>query len=378
MLLIKNAHVLAPTPLGQQDILLAAGKVVAMEKSLDAFSGVEVWDAQGKWLTPGCIDQHIHLIGAGGKRGFMSMTPEVTLTELVRVGTTTAVGLMGTDGSTRSIKSLYAKVKALEMEGLSAYMYSGYYGLDPVHIMDNMQEEMIFIDKVLGCKIAIADVRSSYPTDLELLRVLRQIRVGGMIAGKKGILHIHLGNLKTQLDPLFRIVEEHQFPIQHISPTHVGRSQGLFDEALRFAKLGGMIDITTGASKYTDPYKSVLYALDQGVPLERLTFSSDGNAGLDKLDENGNFIGVRRAPFSENLNEVIALSKSGGLDFSEAIKLITQNPAHNLGLAHKGKVAVGADADFCCFDEDLHLLDVFAHGKQLLKDGSLTIKDTFA
>lgn len=377
MLLIKNARVFAPEALGQQDILLAAGKIVAMDKQLDTVPKAEVWDAEGKWLTPGCIDQHIHLIGAGGKRGFMSMTPEVKFTELIGVGTTTAVGLMGTDGSTRSIKSLYAKVKALEMEGLSAYMYSGYYGLDPVHIMDNMQDEMIFIDKVLGCKIAISDIRSSYPTDLELLRLLRQIRVGGMIGQKKGILHVHLGNLESQLDPLFRLVEEHKFPIEHISPTHVGRSKALFDEALRFAKLGGMIDITTGASKYTDPYKSVLYALDQGVPIERLTFSSDGNAGLDRVDENGMQIGVRRAPFSENLNEVIALSKSGGLDFSEAIKLITKNPAHNLGLANKGKVAVGADADFCCFDEALNLLDVFAKGKPLMRDGNLIVKDTF-
>ena len=57
-----------------------------------------------------------------------------------------------------------------------------------------MQEDLIYIDAVLGCKIAISDIRSSYPSDRELLRLLRQVKVGGMIARKKGILHVHLDN----------------------------------------------------------------------------------------------------------------------------------------------------------------------------------------
>jgi beta-aspartyl-dipeptidase (metallo-type) len=237
---------------------------------------------------------------------------------------------------------------------------------------------MIFIDKVLGCKIAITDVRSSYPTDLELLRVLRQIRVGGMIANKKGILHVHLGNLSGKMDLLFKLVEEHEFPIENISPTHVGRTAALFDEAIRFAKMGGMIDITTGASKFTDPYKSVLMALEQNVPIEQMTFSSDGNAGLDKLDENGNFIGFRRAPIDKSFEEVIHLIKKGNIPIEEAFKLITSSPAKNLGLKYKGTIKVGNDADFCCLNEALELEDVIAKGKILMENKSVLITDNFA
>ena len=287
------------------------------------------------------------------------------------------MGLLGTDGSTRSIKSLYAKVKALNTEGISAYMFTGYYGLDPVHIMGNVQEDLIFIDKVLGCKIAITDVRSDYPTNLELLRLLRQVRVGGMIGEKKGILHLHLGGLSTKMDSLFELVEKYEFPIEHISPTHVGRTKELFEEAIRFAKMGGMIDITTGASKYTEPYLSVVYALEKGVPIEKLTFSSDGNAGLEKKDEQGNVIGFRRAPINENFNQAVALVKESKMDIGEAFKLITSNPAQNLGLKNKGKIAVGADADFCCLNENLELTDVFANGKQLMADQQLTVNNNF-
>lgn len=378
MILIKNANVFAPEHLGQKDLLVGGGKVLAISDKIENSSAfTSTWDAEGKILTPGFIDQHLHIIGAGGKHGFSSMTPEIKMTELVACGTTTVVGLLGTDGSTRSIKTLYAKVKSLEMEGVSAYMYTGYYGLEPIHIMDNVQDEMIFIDKVLGCKIAISDMRSSYPTERELLRLLRAIRVGGMIGNKKGILHLHLGNQEIKMDILFRLVQEYEFPIENISPTHVGRTKPLFEQAIEFGKLGGMIDITTGASKYTDPYKSVLYAMDQGLSIDKMTYSSDGNAGLDKLDENGNRIGVRRAPIHHNLEQAIALVKYGNLPLSEALKPITINPATNLGLKHKGVVKVGADADFCCFDSDYQLTDVFAMGQQMIKDAKIIAKDTF-
>jgi beta-aspartyl-dipeptidase (metallo-type) len=378
MLLIKNATLYSPELLGKKDILVGGGKILAIENRIELDGPeISVWDAEGKILTPGFIDQHIHITGAGGKRGFASMTPEIQISTLIACGTTTVVGLLGTDGSTRSVNSVFSKAKALTTEGITAYMYTGYYGIDPVYLMDTVQEDMIFIDIVLGCKVAITDTRSSYPTDLELLRLLRQVRVGGMIGNKKGVLHLHLGGLKSQMDVLFRLVEEHEFPIENISPTHVGRTKELFDEAIRFAKLGGMIDITTGASQYDKPYKSVLYALEQGVPMETMTFSSDGNAGLDKLDENGEFIGFRKAPIDQNWLQTKALIETGKVEIAEALKLITSNPAKNLGLENKGTIAVGADADFCGLDSEYNLVDVVAKGIRLMQNGEVIVKGNF-
>ena len=149
-------------------------KIVKIEDNLVRYESESiVFDFKGKIATPGFIDQHIHVIGAGGKHGFASMTPQLHLGELIKCGTTSVVGLLGTDGSTRSIKTLYSKIQALNQEGISAYMYTGYYGLDKVYLMNSLQEDMIYIDCVLGCKIAISDIRSSYPSALELLRLLR-------------------------------------------------------------------------------------------------------------------------------------------------------------------------------------------------------------
>ena len=378
MLLIKNTNLYSPQSLGKKDILISNGKVVAIDDEIvnhSVFS--KVWDAKGAITTPGFIDQHIHVIGAGGKHGFASMTPQLHLGDLINCGTTTVVGLLGTDGSTRSIKTLFSKTQALNQEGITAYMYTGYYGLDKVYLMNSLQEDMIYIDSVIGCKIAISDIRSSYPSALELLRLLRNVRVGGMLAGKKGILHLHLGALSSKMDLLFEIIENYEFPIEHISPTHVGRTKELFDQAITFAKMGGMIDITTGASKYTDPYKSVLYALDNNVSIDNITFSSDGNAGLDKLDKNNNLVGFKSAPFDKNFEEVINLHKLGGVPLEDALKLITSNPAKNLGLKNKGEVKVNSDADLCFLNSDLKLNTVIANGKFMMKDGELVVKGSF-
>lgn len=378
MLLIKNTNLYSPQSLGKKDILISNGKVVAIDDEIvnhSVFS--KVWDAKGAITTPGFIDQHIHVIGAGGKHGFASMTPQLHLGDLINCGTTTVVGLLGTDGSTRSIKTLFSKTQALNQEGITAYMYTGYYGLDKVYLMNSLQEDMIYIDSVIGCKIAISDIRSSYPSALELLRLLRNVRVGGMLAGKKGILHLHLGALSSKMDLLFEIIENYEFPIEHISPTHVGRTKELFDQAITFAKMGGMIDITTGASKYTDPYKSVLYALDNNVSIDNITFSSDGNAGLDKLDKNNNLVGFKSAPFDKNFEEVINLHKLGGVPLEDALKLITSNPAKNLGLKNKGEVKVNSDADLCFLNSDLELNTVIANGKFMMKDGELVVKGSF-
>lgn len=371
--IIKNANIYAPVKLGKKDILIGSDKILAIQDNIEIDLGeVEIIDASGKIVTPGLIDQHIHITGAGGKQGFYSMTPEVSVDDLIRCGTTTVMGMLGTDGVVKSLKGLYAKTKALYQEGITAYMLTSYFGIPAITLLDNVMEDMIFIDTVIGCKIAISDERSSFPTDFDLLHFLKDVYIGGAIGSKGGILHVHLGALDTKMDVLFDLVEKHHYPIKYISPTHVGRTKPLFEQAIRFAKMGGMIDISTGGTKYDEPYKQVLYALEQGVPIEQMTFSSDGNAGMAKKDKEGNIVDFYPAPIHLNLEQVRKLIQIGGLDIAEAFKLITSNPAKNLSISQKGNIAPGADADLCFFDSELNITDVIARGKVKMKDFEIT------
>lgn len=363
MYLIQNAQIWSPEPLGIADILVAGGRVAAMGPNLDVrVPGLRSVDLQGAVLTPGLIDQHVHVAGAGGKRGFSSLTGEISMDEFMAVGSTTVVGLLGTDGATRSIEALYAKVQGLNEQGMSAYMFTGYYGMDPKHVTGSIQGDMVFIQPVLGCKIAISDIRSSFPTATDLMRRVREVVVGGMVSGKKGILHFHLGGAASQMDVLFEMLDHFEAPIQHLSPTHVARTESLFTQAIEFALRGGSIDITTGASKYTDPHLAALRALEAGVSPDLITFSTDGHAGLDRKDASGQVVGTRPAPIAANLQAFQSLVREGSVDPSVALKPVTSSPARNLGLSQKGRIEVGADADFCLFDSNWNLGAVMALG----------------
>jgi beta-aspartyl-dipeptidase (metallo-type) len=363
MYLIQNAQIWSPEPLGIADILVAGGRVAAMGPNLDVrVPGLRSVDLQGAVLTPGLIDQHVHVAGAGGKRGFSSLTGEISMDEFMAVGSTTVVGLLGTDGATRSTEALYAKVQGLNEQGMSAYMFTGYYGMDPKHVTGSIQGDMVFIQPVLGCKIAISDIRSSFPTATDLMRRVREVVVGGMVSGKKGILHFHLGGAASQMDVLFEMLDHFEAPIQHLSPTHVARTESLFTQAIEFALRGGSIDITTGASKYTDPHLAALRALESGVSPDLITFSTDGHAGLDRKDASGQVVGTRPAPIAANLQAFQSLVREGSVDPSVALKPVTSSPARNLGLSQKGRIEVGADADFCLFDSNWNLGAVMARG----------------
>ena len=62
MLLIKNAKVYAPEYVGKKDLLVCGGKIECIEDKIEDFPiACEVIDAEERILTPGFIDQHVHV-----------------------------------------------------------------------------------------------------------------------------------------------------------------------------------------------------------------------------------------------------------------------------------------------------------------------------
>ena len=96
MLLIKNAEVYAPEHLGRKDVLVCNEKIECVEDSISELPvECEVMDAEGRMLIPGLIDQHVHVTGGGGEGSFHTRTPELEVSELVKGGITTVIGLLG-------------------------------------------------------------------------------------------------------------------------------------------------------------------------------------------------------------------------------------------------------------------------------------------
>ena len=354
--LIKNANLYSPEHLGMNDVLLADDKIALIDRKIE-LTGIplDTIDAGGCAVTPGFIDQHVHITGGGGQTGYASLVPDVSMSELVACGTTTVIGLLGTDGFVKELTTLYAKTKALEDDGLSAYMLTSFYGLPPKTLMSCVADDLIFIDKVIGCKLAMSDDRSAFPTELEILRLINQVRLGGFTSGKGGILHIHLGALPDGITPLLDIARKYPTLISYLSPTHLIRTEALFRQAVEFAYMGGMVDFSTGGTKFDAPHRCVMKALEAHVPLDRFTFSSDGRGGVRRTN-----------PETEGL-----------LPLEQALTLITSNPARNLKLRTKGRIAAGFDADLCFLDSELQLTHVIARGKLVLKDKEVIKKGRY-
>lgn len=376
--LIKNIHLYTPDDMGMSDILVCSEKIAAIGRDL-APTGitVNVIDGGGMTAMPGLIDQHVHIIGGGGQTGYFSLAPEVPLSKLIECGTTTVVGLLGTDGFVKTLPQLYAKTKALCQDGISAYMLTGYYGLPTPTLTGSIANDLIFIDKVIGCKIALSDDRSSHPTRQELLRIIQQVRLGGFTGAKGGVMHVHLGALPSGISELLDIALEFPSLTGYISPTHMGRTHDLFLQGIEFARLGGIIDISTGGTKYCEPYLSVLEGLDAGISIDNMTFSSDGNAGVRRKNPETGEDTYRIAPLDKNLEQTIRLITDGGLTPDKAFRLITVNPARNMKLNGKGKVSVGADADLTLFDDAWNLQCVIARGHMMMRDGAIIKKGNF-
>ena len=382
--IIKNGHVYAPHDMGIQDVLIAGRSIVGIAAGADAFAalgGVEVYDVEGCAVVPGFIDQHVHLIGGGGEGGFSTRTPEVMLSDLAGAGITTVVGTLGTDGVTRHPESLLAKARALEEEGISAWIYTGSYDVPSPTLTGGIRSDIMLIDKVIGCKVAISDHRSSQPAKAELARMAAQARTGGMLSGKAGVLHLHLGDGERKLSCLFELLAETELPITQFTPTHLNKNADLLSEGIRFAKAGGMLDITTSspavAPKRIQGPEAVRMCVDEGVELGRITMSSDGNGSMPAYNAQGELTGLIAASPRSLYTVVRTIIQQGILGISDAVSLVTANPAASLKLPGKGRLCDGNDADIVVLDKELEIRHVFAKGRTMVRDYRTVAKGVF-
>lgn len=386
--LIKNAAVYAPEYLGIQDVLIADSHILKIAPEIPAINAydVEVFDGTGKLLFPGFIDSHVHILGGGGEGSYHTRTPEIMLTDITLGGVTTVVGCLGTDGTTRSMASLLAKARGLEEEGISTYIYTGSYQVPVRTLTDNIVDDLILIDKVVGCgEIAISDHRSSQPTPEEFAHIVGDTRVGGILSGKAGLVNIHMGDGPRMLSYLRYVVEETEIPPSNMLPTHINRSTRLLKDGIDYARsLGGYVDLTTSSDPdflEEDEVKAstgLRIMLEQGVPEDQITFSSDGQGSMPLFDRDGAFLGLGVGKVTSLYREVRDAILQEKVDITQALRPVTTNPANLLKLESKGRTAPGKDADLVLVNQDTLQIDtVIAMGQLMVQDGAPVKKGTF-
>jgi beta-aspartyl-dipeptidase (metallo-type) len=364
--LIENGEVYAPEPRGQQSVLLVDSKVGVVgpvdRRALERL-GCEyaVVDATDCVVTPGFIDPHEHLLGGSGESGLSTQTPMVVLSEIVPHGITTVVGVLGVDTTMKTMAGLLARVKGLKEEGLTAFMWSGGYDVPPVTVMRSIREDMLFIDEVVGAgEIAIADHRGLCPQTPELAKVVLDTHVGGLLSGKAGVTHFHVGEHPQRLKRLRELVEgDYAVTPEMLYPTHVERTEALMDEAIDLVRRGSYIDVDVVEG---DLARWVRYYLDHGGDPAKLTASSDAGAS-----DPGRLYA--------QLCDCVVHHR---MPLERVLPLVTANTARVLKLRRKGELAPGRDADVLVLSRDsLDVVHVFAGGERLVDDGRLTRREGF-
>lgn len=380
--LLRNADVYAPEPLGTMDVLIGGAAVLAMGQ-VPVIAGVPVVDLHGQRLVPGLVDLHTHMTGGGGEGGAETRVPAVHLSAFTRAGVTTAVGLLGTDCVTRSVAENLACARALSALGLTAYCYTGGYVVPPVTLTGSVRGDMVHVDRIIAVgEVAISDHRSSQPTFDEIVRLAADAHVAGMMTGKAGVLHLHMGDGSRGLELVRRALRETELPPRVFHPTHCNRNAALWAEAQALAALGCTVDVTAFPEDDPPPAgapdagQAIHAWWSQGLPAERLTVSSDGGGCLPHFDADGVLLGMGVGD-SATLMQAVRRAVALGVPFAYALATVTANPARHFRFRTKGAIRVGADADLVVLDAAGQVRDVWAMGRRMVDAGTPIVRGLF-
>jgi beta-aspartyl-dipeptidase (metallo-type) len=380
--LIRNGLVYGPDKRGARDLWVTGGRIAAIEAELPPLPSEyphDEIDLSGLFIIPGLIDAHVHLTGGGGEAGPGSRVPAVALTHLSTAGVTSCVGVLGTDGTTRTVRDLVAQTLAMRAAGLSAWCYTGSYQYPPPTLTGSIRDDIVFIDPIIGVgELAISDHRSSQLTLEEFLRVASDCYAAGLMSGKAGILHLHLGDGPREFQLIEQALEQAELPARVYHPTHVNRQRSLFDAATRLVTKGVTVDIT--AFPEADDGLLASEAIDRWLtekrPIEKITCSSDGGGCLPVFDADGELLSMdvgRSEVLIQTIGELLRM----GHPLEAFLPIFTSNVASVLRLPHKGRLRAGGDADWVAMDAEGAIQYVMAGGEWLVREGKAVRQGTF-
>ena len=381
--LLKNANIYAPEPLGVKDILIVDETICRIADKIEGYEGlpdVETFDLEGKTVVPGYIDMHVHITGGGGEQGPASRVPESQLSIFTTNGITTVVGLLGTDGITRSIENLVAKARALNDEGMTAYTLTSAYGYPPVTMTGSVEKDIMMITPMIGVKVAVSDHRSSNPTGEDLIALATAARRAGLLSNTPGLVTMHMGSGKGRLNPIFYVLDNSDVSPKNLLPTHMLRSPELIEDGVELVRRGGYIDCTVGCTpeEMEEGAAQIADLLNrEGVSADHVTMSTDAFGSQPKFNEIGECIGLTYAS-PKNLHQTVQSLVRRGLPLEEVLKMVTSTPADLLAKKGvKGCVAEGADADILVLGEELAIESLFMRGKTAVLNGKVLMKGRF-
>lgn len=388
-ILIKDATVWTNEGDGvlkEYDVYVVEGKIVRIAPNIDAPAGAfaKVIDAKGKHLTPGIIDEHSHIALTNGvNEGTQASSAEVRMGDVINPediniyrqlsGGVTMAQLL--HGSANPIGGQSALIKLRWGASAEEMKYEKAEGFIKFALGENVKQanwgdamnkrfpqtrmgvEQVYNDYFtrareydkqwaefgkLSPKQIEKDKRVSPRRDLELEALAE-------ILNKKRFITCH-SYVQSEINMLMHIADSFGFKVNTF--THILEGYKVADKM----KAHGV-----NASTFSDwwAYKNEVM---EAIPHNAAILTKMGVTTAINSDD---------AEMARRLNQEAAKSiKYGGLSETEALKLVTLNPAKMLHVDDKvGSIKVGKTADLVVWSDNP--LSVYAKAEQTIIDGQI-------
>ena len=375
--LFKNATVWTSEKEGNllnTDVLIRKGKISKIGKNLTAPNGVSLIDATGMHLTPGIIDEHSHIAMGGTNEMGQAITSEVRVGDVVDPedqsiyrqlsGGVTMTHLL--HGSANPIGGQSILIKQRWGHNAEELMVENQVGFLKHALGENVKRNTSrYPNTRMGTEQIIRDAYQRAVDYNNLWKVWNDAKPTdrvGKVPPRRDL----------ELDPIVDILEKRSFIECH---TYV-QSEGtmIMNIAKEFGvKVNSLIHFNEGykiadqivehgatASVFSDwwDYKYEVY---EGISYNAAMLMKQGVLTCIHSDD---------AEMGRRLNQEAAKTmKYGGISETEALKLITINPAIMLHLGDRtGSIKEGKDADLVLWTD--YPLSVYAHARKTMVDGT--------
>src|SRR5436309_15086913 len=382
VILIQNATVLTVShgTIGHGSILIKDGKIVEVGQSIKAPKDAQIIDAAGQFVMPGIIDCHSHIAVDSINEGSVSVSSMVNMAEILNPddidiyrdlagGVTSANILHGSanaiGGQTLVIKLRWGQPAAkLPFEGaLPGIKFA--LGENPKRSNFSVPGQpkrypatrMGVEETIRGAFSEARDYKKSWDNynkraatgEKNLIPPRRDLRLEPLVEVLEGKRYVHSHCYREdEILMLLRVAKEFGFKVRTFQ--HVLEGYKVADE---LAAAG------VGASTFSDWWAYKVEAYD-AVPYNAALMTQRGVVVSINSDD---------AEEATHLNQEAAKSmKYGGLSHDEALKMVTLNPAMQLGIDKRvGTIDVGKDADLAIYNRDP--LSAYAVVQKTLIDG---------
>lgn len=372
-MLIRNVTIMtaAKGTLEGTDILIQNGKIARIGKNLQS-SGTIV-DGTGKFVTPGIIDAHSHTMLDAINEGSLSVTSmtnvrdmldttDVAIYRALAGGVTSALLL---HGSANSIGGLATTVKFKWGKPVEDYVVADALPAIKFAMGENPKRQggangryprtrMGVIETIRDAFVRARDYKQSWDdfragkTKVAPRRSLELDPIVEILEGKR-MVHCHGYRSDEHLN-LLRLAEEFGFKIAVLQ--HALESYKIAPEV---AKHGA------AASVFVDSWSFKLESYDAIPYTPYILWKNGVNVSINSDSDER----MRRL----NL-DAAKVMKYGGVPEEEALKMITLNPAKQLGIDKRtGSVEVGKDADIVLWN--VHPFSVYSRPEMTLIEGEV-------